>query len=105
MFSPTHNADLDLPVYAGGVTFPITGTSRAATLVFLGVERYRLLYLADLDGAKAGNARWQQAVALATSGDIGIAGGHVYVRTSKDSPRYEVRRMPSNTGDREGRGW
>ena len=95
VFSPTHNADLDLPVYAGGVTFPITGTSRAATLVFLGVERYRLLYLADLDGAKAGNARWQRAVTLADKvGDIGIAGGHVYVRTSKDSPRYDVRRMP-----------
>lgn len=64
VFSPSHNPELALPVYAGGYTYPIPGWPRAATLVYHGVERYRAFYLADLASAKAGTAKWRQVVGL-----------------------------------------
>jgi prolyl oligopeptidase len=91
VFSPTKNADLKLPIYAKGYTYPVPGTQQAATLVVHGVERHLALYLADLASAKAGNASWRQVVALDDkAGDIAIGGGYVYARTSKGSPRYEI---------------
>ena len=95
VFSPTHNPELELPSYASGITFQIPGTERAATIVLHGVERYGELLLADLAGAKRGNAKWRKVVSLSDKvGDIAIAGGYVYVRTSKASPRFAVQRMP-----------
>jgi prolyl oligopeptidase len=100
VFSPTHNAELKLPSYASGITFQIPGTTRAATIVIHGVERYYGLMIADLASAKAGTARWQPVVTLADKvGDIAIAGGYIYVRTSKTSPRFSVLRMPVGRPD------
>ena len=100
IFSPTKNADLKLPIYASGFTFQVPGTERAAMIVQLGVERYQLLYLADLASAKAGTAKWRQVVSLEEkAGDIAIAGGYVYVRTSMNKPRFEVLRMPLHAPD------
>jgi prolyl oligopeptidase len=100
VFSPTHNADLNLPDYASGYVFSIPGTKRAASIVLYGVERYQALYLADLDGAKAGTARWQPVIGLDDKvTDIAIAGGSIYVRSSKASPRYQVLRMPLSAPD------
>jgi prolyl oligopeptidase len=100
VFSPRFNADLKLADYASGFTFQIPGTKRAANIVFHGVERHQSLYLADLDAAKAGTARWQRVVGLDDKvTDIGIAGGSIYVRSSKASPRYEVLRMPLSAPD------
>ena len=95
VFSPTHNPELKLPSYASGITFQIPGTNRAATIVLHGVERYGELLLSELAGAKAGNASWRRVVSLADRvGDVAIAGGYIYVRTSKSSPRFTVLRMP-----------
>jgi prolyl oligopeptidase len=95
VFSFTHNPELKLPSYAGGITFQIPGTQRAATIVVHGVERYYGLLLADLASAKAGTAKWQSVVTLDDKvGDIAIAGGYIYLRTSKASPRFSVVRMP-----------
>ena len=100
VFSPSLNADLKLPDYADGYVFPIPGTKRAATVVRLGVERYRLLYLADLEAAKSGTARWQPVVRIEDKvTGIAIAGGSIYVRSSKANPRYQVLRMPLSAPD------
>ncbi len=95
VFSPSLNADLKLPDYASGSVIPIPGTKRVANIVYHGVERYQTLYLADLAAAKAGTARWQPVIGLDDKvTDIGIAGGSIYVRSAKSSPRYQVLRMP-----------
>ncbi|HVE51398.1 MAG TPA: prolyl oligopeptidase family serine peptidase [Casimicrobiaceae bacterium] len=100
VFSVTHNPELKLPSYASGIVFQIPGTNRVASLVLHGVERNVGLMLADLDAAKAGNARWQSVVTLADKvGTIAIGGGYIYVRTSKGSPRFAVMRMPLASPD------
>jgi prolyl oligopeptidase len=100
VFSPSLNADLKLPVYAGGYVMQIPGTRRAAAIVGLGVERFRLLYLADLDGAKTGAARWRQVVTLEDQvAEVAFGGGYVYARTSRGTPRFQVVRMPLASPD------
>lgn len=95
IFSPLRDAGLKLPGYASGYVHAIPGSTLAANQVFLGVERYRLLYLANLEAAKRGTANWRQVItAEDRAADIGIAGGYVYVRSSKRAPRFEVLRMP-----------
>ena len=95
VFSASLNADLKLPVYAQAYVFQIPGTKLAGALVVLGVERHRLFYLADLDGAKNGTAKWR---AIVTKDDqvaeVRPAGGWLYVRTSQGAPRFRVLRMP-----------
>lgn len=100
VFSSSLNADLKLPVYASGYVMQIPGTRQAAAIGRLGVERFQLLYLSDLDGAKDGTARWRQVIALENkAGDIAIGGGYIYARTSKGTPRFQVVRMPLASPD------
>ena len=95
VFSASHNAELDLPEYAQGIVFQVPGTKLAAAWVFLGVERHRLYYLADLEDAKHGKAKWRQVVAKDDqAAEIWPAGGYLYVRTSKGAPRFRVVRTP-----------
>ena len=95
VFSPLADAKLGLPPYAQGYVHPIANSTLAANQVFLGVERFRLLYLASLDAAKRGQAAWKPVLSLEDkAADIGIAGGFIYVRTPKRAPRYEILRMP-----------
>lgn len=95
VFSPLMNADLKLPIYAAGAIGQVPGTKRVANLVGLGVERYVLLYLSELEGATTGKARWQPVVRLEDKvGEVGIAGGYVYLRSAKGAPRFQVLRMP-----------
>jgi prolyl oligopeptidase len=100
VFSPSINAELELPVYASGYVMQIPGTRRAAAIGVLGVERFQLLYLADLEEVKTGAARWQQVVALEDKvAEVAIGGGYVYARTSKGTPRFQVVRMPLASPD------
>jgi prolyl oligopeptidase len=95
VFSASHNANLKLPDYASAFVYQIPGTKLAAAWVFLGVERHRLFYLADLDEAKRGTAKWRQVVSKEDqAAEIWPAGGWLYVRTSKGAPRFRVLRMP-----------
>jgi len=95
VFSASHNADLGLPDYASAYVYQIPGTKLAAAWVFLGVERHRLFYLADLANAKKGTAKWRQVVSKDDqAAEIWPAGGYLYVRTSKGAPRFRVLRMP-----------
>ena len=94
-FSPRHNADLKLPDYAAGIVLPIAGTKRAATLVFLGVERYRVLFLGDLEAAKSGTAKWDRVLGVDDKvRTVAVTRDWIYVLSSKNSPRFEVLRMP-----------
>ena len=94
VFSPLRNAELKLPIYASGYVFQVPGTRTAGLFVLLGVERYRLMYLADLESAIAGTAKWRS---VATADDkvanIAVGGGYFYLRSAKDASRFKVLRM------------
>jgi prolyl oligopeptidase len=95
IFSPFLNADLKLPSYASGEVFQVPGTRQALSIVFLGVERYVLIYKADLDAAIAGTARWEQVVRVEDQvAEADFGGGYLYLRTFRDAPRFKVLRMP-----------
>ena len=95
VFSALRDTDLKLPRYASGYIEPVVGSGVAVNHVFYGVERFRRLYAASLEAAKAGTARWKPVLSLEDkAADIAVAGGYVYVRTPKRAPRFEVLRMP-----------
>lgn len=100
VFSPTMNADLKLPIYAGGVVFQIPGTQTAACIVSLGVERYQLAYIAPLADAIAGRAKWRQLVEVKDKvAGISFTTDAMYFRTSADAPRYKVMRVALSNPD------
>ena len=100
MFSPLRDRDANLPGYAWAFSYQIPGTKRAAMAVALGVERHRLLFLADLDATVAGTAKWQPVVKVDDRvAETSIAAGWIYLRTSKGASRYEVLRMPLDRPD------
>jgi len=95
VFSASLNADLRLPSYAVGIVFQVPGTRLAAAFVYLGVERNRLLFLADLDAAIQGNAQWRPVVELKDKvSDVAFGGGWIYLRSALDAPRYRILRVP-----------
>lgn len=100
IFSPFLNADLKLPAYASGVVIQVPGTRRALSIVFLGVERYVLVYKAGLDDAIAGKARWEPVVQAADQvAEVDVAGSFLYLRSFKDAPRFKVLRLPLASPD------
>jgi prolyl oligopeptidase len=100
VFSFSHNPDLKLPDYASAYVFQVPGTKLAGAFVFLGVERHRLFYLADLDDAKRGTAKWRPIVkAEDRVAEVWPGGGYLYARTAKDAPRFRVLRMPLDAPD------
>ncbi|MBK7333622.1 MAG: hypothetical protein IPI87_15355 [Betaproteobacteria bacterium] len=100
VFSPLRDASLGLPRYASGYPYPIAGTKLAANQVYFGVDPYQALYLGDLDAATKGTVKWTKVVGVDDKAvDIGIAGGYVYLRTSKRAPRFEIVRMPVSSPD------
>ena len=100
VFSPRFNPDLGLPDYAGGYIVPIAGTTRVANVVSHGVERYRQLYLSDLEAAKRGTAKWQRVIGIDDKARaVAVTPQWIYVLSSKRSPRFEVLRMPLRSPD------
>jgi prolyl oligopeptidase len=95
IFSYSHNPELKLPGHAGAFIFQIPGTKLAAAVVYLGVERNQMLFLADLDAAIRGDAQWRKLVDVEDRvSDIALADGWIYLRSAKGAPRYQVLRMP-----------
>jgi prolyl oligopeptidase len=98
----SNNPELKLPVYASPIVFQIPGTRMAGAFVHLGVERNRLFYLADLDDAQRGRAKWRQVIGAGHEvADAVPAGGYLYVRTALNAPRYRVLRMRLDAPDFE----
>jgi prolyl oligopeptidase len=95
ILSPSRNPELKLPSYASAYVFQIPGTQTAAAIVALGVERHRLLFLADLGGAIRGDATWRKVVDVADEvSTVAYTDGSLYLRSSRGAPRYKVLRMP-----------
>ena len=66
----------------------------------LGVERNRMLFLADLASAIRGDAQWRKVVDLRDKiSTVAYTGGWLYLRSSKSAPRYQVLRMPLDRPD------
>ncbi len=100
VFSVSHDPELALPGYASGTVVPLAGTKLVAALVNLGVDRNRLLYLADLDAAMRGEAKWRKVVdASDRVAEAEIRDGWIYLRSAKDAPRYRVLRLPLASPD------
>ena len=100
VFSPLREKDLGLPRYASPYVRQIPGTKLAAAEIEFGVDPYRALYLADLEPAIRGEAKWKRVVAPEDKVvDTAIAGGYVYLRSSKRAPRFEILRMPLDAPD------
>lgn len=95
VFSAGFDPALPLPPEASAHVAQITGTRLAAASVALGVDRNHLLFVADLDDATRGRARWRP-IATAADQVVGAAagGGWAYLRTSAGAPRYRVVRVP-----------
>lgn len=101
VFSVSRAPELKLPSFAAGYIFQVPGTQRAINMVFLGVERHVLVYTADLADATQGKAKWQQIVrAEDRVATIRVApGGDLYLRSSKDAPRFKVLRLAAGLTD------
>ena len=94
VFQPSRVPELALPVFATGYVMQVPGTRTALMWVELGVERYGLLYSAELESAIAGTAKWRPVATAADSiVDFAMGGGYVYLRSFKDAPRYKVVRV------------
>jgi prolyl oligopeptidase len=95
VFSASRNADLGLPTYAGASIAQVPGTRVAMALVSLGVERNRMLYLADLTAATEGRATWRKVVDVTDQARvITVNRDWIYVMTSAQAPRHRVLRTP-----------
>lgn len=95
VFSASFNPELHLPGFAAGYVMQVPGTQMAAAIVGLGVERHRLLYVADLADAIAGNAKWRRLVDVKDAvAAVAFAGGWIYLKTSTNAPRFKVIRVP-----------
>jgi prolyl oligopeptidase len=91
VFRSSSFADLELPVYAGGYVFQVPGTQTAAMWVYLGVERYGLLYLADLASVKAGKPKWRKVIGDKDEvAEVAIQGDYIYARSYANAPRFKV---------------
>ena len=100
IFSPFLNADLKLPSYASGYVMQVPGTRQALAIVSLGVERYVLAYRADLEGAIAGQARWEPVIRAEDQvAEAEVGGAYLYLRTFRDAPRFKVLRTPLASPD------
>jgi prolyl oligopeptidase len=100
ILSSSRNPELNLPDFANAYVFQIPGTQTAAAIVALGVERNKLLFLADLPGAMRGNAKWRRIVDLDDQvSDVAYSRGWLYLRSSKGAPRFKVLRMPLEAPD------
>jgi prolyl oligopeptidase len=94
VFSPSLNADLGLPGYASGYVMQVPGKPLAAAIVSLGVERYRLLYLADLAEVLKGTARWRKVVDTRDAvADLAFSGDWIYLQSAADAPRFKLLRL------------
>ena len=95
VMSASRNPELQLPTYASPFVFQLPGTQTAAALIFLGVERNLMLFVADLKTAMAGEARWRPVFGV---GDEVVAvhgaGDWLYLKSAKGAPRYQVLRLP-----------
>ena len=100
VFSPVRDADLALPIYAAAYSGPVPGTRTAYMWIALGVERHGLLYVADLDAAIAGTAKWKPvATAKDSITEIAFGGGYIYLRSASGASRYKVLRVPLGAPD------
>ena len=100
VFSTSREPALGLPVFATGWVFEIPGTRQAGMWVSLGVERNGLFYVADLEDAKAGRAKWRKVFGAEDEvRSLVGAGESFYLLSAKGAPRFQVLRMSAREPD------
>lgn len=93
VFGPNLHPEVQINRSTSGVVGVAEGRPIAWAVASHGVDRNLWLFMADLDGVLAGKPRWRQVfdqsaqvVSLTLSKDF------LYLRTSKDAPRFKVLR-------------
>jgi prolyl oligopeptidase len=82
-------------LHASAYVLQVPQSRVALAVVYLGVDRNRLVYVADLDRAIAGEARWRQVAAASDQvSNVAVGGGWLYLRTANNAPRYQLLRVP-----------
>ena len=100
VFSTSREPGLGLPVFATGRVFEIPGTRLAGMWVSLGVERNGHFYVADLEDAKAGQAKWRKVFGVEDEvRSLVGAGDAFYLLSAKGAPRFQVLRMSARDPD------
>jgi prolyl oligopeptidase len=100
VFSASREPALALPVFATGWVFEIPGTRQAGMWVSLGVERNGLFFVADLEDAKAGRAKWRKV--FGTEDEVRSlvgAADALYLLSAKGAPRFQVLRLSAREPD------
>jgi hypothetical protein len=78
-----------------GSLFSVYGEPYVGAMVYHGVDPNRSLYVASLDDVLKGAPRWRKLFDKTDRVEGGgIAKGWLYLKTSKDAPRYKVVRVP-----------
>ena len=100
VFSASREPALALPVFATGYIFEIPGTGQAGMWVALGVERNGLFFVAGLEDAKAGRAKWRKVFGAEDEvrSLVGAADAF-YLLSAKGAPRFQVLRMSARDPD------
>jgi len=94
VFSASREPALALPVFATGYIFEIPGTGQAGMWVALGVERNGLFFVAGLEDAKAGRAKWRKVFGAEDEvRSLVSAADAFYLLSAKGAPRFQVLRM------------
>ena len=94
VFSVSQYPELKLPSFATGSVAEIKGTSLAGMVVNVGVDRRVAMYVADLEQALTGQAKWKEVFnQSADVREVDIGQGHLYLRSALNAPRFKVLKL------------
>ena len=100
VFGPGLHPEVSIERSAVGSVFPVFGEPYVGAMVYHGVDPNRSLYVASMADVLKGTPKWRKLVDKADQVNLGgIANGWLYMKTSKDAPRYKVIRVPFPSND------
>jgi prolyl oligopeptidase len=94
VFGPGLHPEVSIERFAGGSLAPIPGQPLIAAVVAHGVDRNRSLYISAAADVLAGKPKWRKVFDKSDRIESASAGGgYLYLKTSKDAPRYKLTRI------------
>lgn len=91
VFGPGLDPTVAIDRSSSGLVVPVPGQALAAAFVYHGVDPNRSLYLAALDGVRAGKPKWRKVFdqsALVNSATF--SDRFLYVKSAEGAPRYKL---------------
>ena len=100
VFSQSLLPELGLPAIASATLIPVPGRPLVLAWVTLGVQRSGLLFIADLDAAKTGRARWRKLVDVADQvSQWALNANALFLRSAQGAPRFQVLKLSLDEPD------